>query len=243
MSSSSPSRRKVVIVDDQPLWSMGLSSLLEDASIDVVGEARTAEEALAIVDEHEPDLLVADARLNGGASGVACVREAIRRHPEIRAVVISAFDDAASIEEALASGADAFVSRKAEPDDVIAAIRQTFNHSVFLAGPSYHGGRRSGGPRLPGLTPRETEILGLIAEGYSNGKVAQTLWVTEQTVKFHLSNIYRKLGVANRTEATRWALEAHQRAGSPESHEPSDESSAPDGVDGSEDDKRPPSGP
>jgi DNA-binding NarL/FixJ family response regulator len=202
---SRSTRRTVVIVDDQPLWSLALSNLLNDASIDVVGAARTADEALAMVDEHEPDLLLADVRLTGGASGVACVSEAIRRHPEMRAVVISAFDDAASIEEALASGADAFVSKKADPDDVIAAIRQTFNHSVFHAGPSSTGRRRSdGSSRLPGLTARETEILDIVAEGYSNGKIARTLWVSEQTVKFHLRNIYRKLGVGNRTEATRW---------------------------------------
>ena len=60
--------------------------------------------------------------------------------------------------------------------------------------------------RLPGLTRREAEILDLVAEGYSNGRVAKLLWVTDQTVKFHLSNIYRKLGVTNRTEATHWAL-------------------------------------
>jgi DNA-binding NarL/FixJ family response regulator len=199
-------RRTAVILDDHPLWLIALRTLLEEASIEVVGTARTAEEALALVDEKRPSLLVTDLRLNGGGpSGAACVREAIKRHPGINGVVVSAYDDPRSVEEGLSSGAVAFVSKAADPDDVVSAIRQVFNHSIFLATSPAKGSRPSRqSDRLPGLTRREAEILELVAEGLSNVQIARALWVTEQTVKFHLSNIYRKLGVANRTHATNW---------------------------------------
>jgi DNA-binding NarL/FixJ family response regulator len=200
-------RRRVVILDDHPLWLNALAALLEEASIEVVAKVRTADEALASLSKTQADVLVADLHLNGGGSGAACVREALKRHPNVRAAVISAYDDASSVREALASGAGAFVSKAAHPDDVVSAVRQVFEHSIFLAGaPSPNGRSRRQSDRLPGLTPREAEILALVSEGYSNGQVAKALWITEQTVKFHLSNIYRKLGVANRTEASHWAL-------------------------------------
>jgi DNA-binding NarL/FixJ family response regulator len=115
------------------------------------------------------------------------------------------------VDAALAAGAVAYVVKTAHADDVAAAIRQSFEHSVYLA-----AGRPVASARPParraepsedtaGLTRRELEILRLVAEGHSNAHLARMLWVTEQTVKFHLSNIYRKLDVANRTEASRWA--------------------------------------
>ena len=100
--------------------------------------------------------------------------------------------------------------KTAQPADIRAGVRQAFRSSIFLPSP-----RRSASPPQPQpppattdgevLTRREVEILKLAAEGPSNAELARKLWVTEQTVKFHLSNIYRKLGVANRTEASRWA--------------------------------------
>lgn len=199
-------RRTAVILDDHPLWLDALESLLATASIEVVGKARTADEALASLHDAKADLLVSDLRLRGGVSGAACVREALNRHPHLKVVVISAYDDPSSVEEALSSGAAAFVCKSAHPEDLVSAVRQVFNHSFFLASgprPSRRPGRQS--DRLPGLTRREAEILELVSQGYSNGQVGKMLWVTEQTIKFHLSNIYRKLGVSNRTEATHWA--------------------------------------
>ena len=113
------------------------------------------------------------------------------------------------IDAALVAGVSAYVVKTAHPEDLASAVRQAFSHSVYLAG------RRNLAPAPvepkveaadePGLTRRELEILRLVAEGQSNAQLARMLWVNEQTVKFHLSNIYRKLDVANRTEASRWA--------------------------------------
>jgi DNA-binding NarL/FixJ family response regulator len=211
-------RRSGIILDDHPLWLEALEPLLGEVGIDVVARATTAEEALELIPQHKPDLFVADLHLKGGGmGGAACVREVVRRFPALNVIVLSGYDDPASVEEALSAGAAAFVSKSAVPEDLTSAVRQVFSHSVFLANQRPPRARRPSrqSDRLPGLTRREAEVLELVAQGYSNVQVANLLWVTEQTVKFHLSNIYRKLGVANRTEATHWALvhELGSRAG------------------------------
>jgi DNA-binding NarL/FixJ family response regulator len=197
--------RTAVLVDDQPVWLDALESILASAGISVVGKTVSAEEAIALLAETNAVLLVADLRLHAEFSGSDLIREAIARYPGLHAVIVSGYDDDLSIEEALASGAEAFVSKTAFADEIAVAVRQVFDRSFFLAPNA--GMRRNGhGAHRPGgLTRREGDILSLVAEGHSNSQVARMLWVTEQTVKFHLRNIYRKLGVANRTEAAHWA--------------------------------------
>jgi DNA-binding NarL/FixJ family response regulator len=124
--------------------------------------------------------------------------------------VLSTHHDSSRIDSAWAAGASAYVVKTAHPDDVASAVRQAFNHSVFIPGaaPAPTPTAVDAPVRVErpgGLTRRELEILKLVADGHSNAQLARMLWVTEQTVKFHLSNIYRKLDVANRTEASRWA--------------------------------------
>jgi DNA-binding NarL/FixJ family response regulator len=126
--------------------------------------------------------------------------------PELRLIVLSMHGEPETIDAAFASGATAYVVKTASPDDLASAVRQTFSHSVYLPGrPQAAAPPPKAVDAEPELTRRELEILRLVAEGHSNAQLAKMLWVTEQTVKFHLSNIYRKLGVANRTEASRWA--------------------------------------
>ena len=144
---------------------------------------------------------------NGGMDGLACLRRALERLPSLKAIVLSVHEDRTYIDAALRAGAVAYVVKTAHPDDVAAAIRQAFEHSIYFPGVSTAS--PSQGLTIEDeatkLTRREIEILQLVAEGYSNAQLAKMLWVTEQTVKFHLSNVYRKLDVANRTEASRWA--------------------------------------
>jgi DNA-binding NarL/FixJ family response regulator len=201
-------RRSGIILDNHPLWLEALEVLLVAVGVDVVARATTAEEALGLLAQHKPDLFVADLHRNGGLSGVACVEEVAHRFPTLKIVVLSGDDDPAAVEEAFSAGAAAFVSKSALPEDLGSAVRQVFTNSVFLANnhPSRAHRPRRQSERLSGLTQREAEVLELVAEGYPNARVAKMLWVTEQTVKFHLSNIYRKLSVANRTEAAHWAL-------------------------------------
>jgi DNA-binding NarL/FixJ family response regulator len=178
--------------------------------VHVVAKTTTANEALASVQLFRPDLLITDLGTNEGEhAGLACLREARESMPELRGVVLSLSDDTDEIDGALRSGASAYVLKTAHPDDLASAVRQAFAHSVYFApsAGSWNGQVHNGAESAARaeLTKREREILQLVAEGHSNAQLARMLWVTEQTVKFHLSNVYRKLNVANRTEAARWA--------------------------------------
>jgi DNA-binding NarL/FixJ family response regulator len=199
-----------VICDSHPMWLDAVEQVLRRIGIHVVGKTTSTTEALSMVEEHNPDLLITE--LEGPAGdlgGLALLERARAARPGVRSIVLSMHTDSQVIDAALASGASAYVVKTAHPEDLASAVRQAFSHSVYLAG------RRAVTPvpapqavsmdNDPDLTRRELEILRLVAEGHSNAQLARMLWVTEQTVKFHLSNIYRKLDVANRTEASRWA--------------------------------------
>ena len=195
-----------VIADPYPLWRDALAALLERLDLTVVGEAIDAAEAAALVEAHQPDLIVTDYTL-ATCNGTNLLQEARVTSPQSRCVVLSEKSNEGERDAAFAAGARAYCAKLAEPDDLAAAIRQLFSPSIYFADSQ---------PRSPQpvrahvnaklLTKREMEILRLTAEGHSNSELAKMLWVTEQTVKFHLSNIYRKLDVSNRTEASRWAL-------------------------------------
>ncbi len=213
--------RTAVLVDHHPLWLDAVSMVVGDLGLTVVGTATSGREGLALVTEHRPDVLVTGIQMpDGDLDGIELVRKGNEIVPGLRAIVLSVYDDAKHIDAALASGAVAYVIKTAHPDDLRSAIRQAFAHSVYLPGsrPAAAQAARVATEDLPDLTRRELEILQLVAEGHSNTQLAKMLWVTEQTVKFHLSNVYRKLDVANRTEASRWA-QLHGLLASPQKSE------------------------
>ena len=200
-----------VICDSQPMWIEAVEQVLRRIGIRVVGKATSTVEALSLVEEHGPDLLITelegDADDRGGLTLISRARAAV---PDMRSIVLSMRHEADVIDAAFAAGASAYVVKKAAPEDLASAVRQAFSHYIYLAGrpavaPIPVAARSSAVNGSRGLTRRELEILRLVAEGHSNAKVAEMLWLTEQTIKFHTSNIYRKLDVANRTEASRWA--------------------------------------
>jgi DNA-binding NarL/FixJ family response regulator len=205
----SPNAQTAVILDEHPLWLEAVEGVLHRIGIRVTGKATSPAQALTLVEEARPDVLVADLPQSSGAvDGATFLAKAQELVPHLRTVVLSAHTEPHHIDAALEAGAAAYVAKTTHPDDLASAVRQSFNHSVYLAG------ARAPGPAAPPvtfnegkarLTRREREILRLVAEGHSNAQLARMLWVTEQTVKFHLSNIYRKLDVSNRTEASRWA--------------------------------------
>jgi DNA-binding NarL/FixJ family response regulator len=206
--SISLDRRTAVLVDQHPLWLDTVSQVVGRMGVEVVAKATSSTSALALVEELRPDLLITGIKMSETEmDGITLIRQARERVGSLRTIVLSMYDDAQHVEAAFAAGAVAYVLKTAHPDDLTSAIRQAFEHSIYLAG----GVRPTPAPtttsldHAPGLTRRELEILQLVAEGHSNAELARMLWVTEQTVKFHLSNIYRKLNVANRTEASRWA--------------------------------------
>jgi len=203
--------RTAIVLDRHPLWAEAVEGVLRRVGVDIVGKTTTGGDALALVQRLRPDLLVTDIGAeDGDRAGLTCLREARQRIPELRAIVLSLSDDSNEIDSALQAGASAYVLKSAHPDDLASAVRQAFAHSVYFAPQAgswnentLHRGMESADRAE--LTKREREILQLVAEGYSNAQLARMLWVTEQTVKFHLSNVYRKLNVSNRTEAARWA--------------------------------------
>ena len=159
-----------------------------------------------MVEEHRPDVLVTDYGL-ATCNGTNLLREARVTSPESRCVVLTEKSDEGERDAAFAAGAWAYCAKLAEPDDLVAAIRQLFSPSIYFADSRPRPSQSVWAAEEPKvLTKRESEILRLTAEGHSNSELAKMLWVTEQTVKFHLSNIYRKLDVSNRTEASRWAM-------------------------------------
>jgi two-component system response regulator DevR len=204
----STERHTALLVDEHPLWLEAVARVLDRIDVTVVASTTSPENGLALLAEHAPELLVIG--LDGHESDVdalAFLRSARAQLPAVRAIVLSAYRDSQRIEAALQSGAVAYVVKTVEGEDLAYAMRQAFTHSVYVA-PTTAVAAQSwpgldGGPNL--VTRREAEILCLVAEGHSNAEVARMLWIAEQTVKFHLSNIYRKLNVSNRTEASRWA--------------------------------------
>lgn len=168
-----------------------------------MARTRSTAHVVELVRKLKPDLVVTETGDSPVGDYVRALREA---NPSTRVIVLTAEESTSTVEAALEAGAVAYVIKTALPDDFTVAVRQAFSHSVFL--PATNGKASAhvepAQPRHE-LTRREQEILILVAAGESNASVAKQLWVTEQTVKFHLSNIYRKLEVANRTEASRWA--------------------------------------
>jgi DNA-binding NarL/FixJ family response regulator len=201
--------RTAVLLDQHPLWLDGVEQVLARVGINVVGKTTSPSNALDLLDSEHPDLFVTSIELpDSDVDGLTCLRRARERVPGVKVIIVSAYQDAEHIDAALEAGAAAYVSKTAHPDDIASAIRQAFDHSVYFAGHRQPAPVVAAPPVVDsshGLTRRELEILQLVAEGRSNAQLAKLLWVTEQTVKFHLSNIYRKLDVANRTEASRWA--------------------------------------
>ncbi|MBA2460811.1 MAG: response regulator transcription factor [Actinobacteria bacterium] len=215
--------RTAVLLDRHPLWLDAVEAVLDRMGVGVVGKATAPEAALELVTELRPDVLVAEPQSKvGRISGVGCLAAARQAVPTLKMIALSNSAEPTDIDAAFAAGAVAYVLKTAHPDDVAAAIRQAFDHSIFLAVPyapptqdvpgvaaAAPTARGAAGADLSSLTKREYEILQLVAEGHSNGELARMLWVTEQTIKFHLSNIYRKLNVSNRTEASRWVQPAN----------------------------------
>jgi two-component system response regulator DevR len=200
--------RTAVILDQHPLWLDAVDQVLQPLALDVVAKTTSIAAALDAVATLRPALLLMDLDLDDPPrAGLECIRRARELAPGLDIVVLSGYSETEVVESAFAAGAIAFVVKTAQPDDLVAAVRQVFDHSIFLRSAFSPAPRTMLPPPHgePGLTRRELEILRLVSEGHSNAQVARTLWVTEQTVKFHLSNIYRKLHVGNRTEASRWA--------------------------------------
>ena len=196
-------KARVVLVDDHKLMIEALRAVLEsDGDFEIVAWTTEAVSAPNIVAELSPDIVVLDWMMPA-LDGITCMLRIRQRSPEVKVVMLSASDDDRVAELALNGGADAFVGKQIDPRDLPGVLRQVLNGKVTRTGSSGPAKERA---TASGLSERELDVLGALASGLSNQQIAQKLFVSEQTVKFHLSNIYRKLGARNRTEAVRIAV-------------------------------------
>jgi DNA-binding NarL/FixJ family response regulator len=207
---SSPDRAeiKVLLADDHPLIIAGIRRTIEHVEdMEVVGEAHSGEELLQLIERRGPDLVLMDLRMPG-VHGVEVIEHIRSSWPKIKTVVLSACDDRPTIDAALNAGASAYVLKSAHTVDIASVLRQASSGAVFHApaSPVPRAGADQG-PALPVLTDRERSILSAVASGLTTSAISRDLWISEHTIKFHLTNIYRKLGVANRAGAVRYALE------------------------------------
>ena len=197
---------KVLIADDHKLVLEGIRRALEnERDIEIVGEAYNGSQVLPLVGRTHPDLVILDVRMPQ-IDGLTCLAAIKKRYPNVKVVIMSVFDDPQHIETALKRGASGYVVKSVNPQDLPSALRQAFDGTVYHALGVVQE-ENSTAARAAGLTERELCILRAVARGLSNQAIGKELWVTEQTVKFHLTNIYRKLGVSNRTEAARHAYQ------------------------------------
>jgi DNA-binding NarL/FixJ family response regulator len=196
---------RVLVADDHQLMLEAVRLALgEQNDIVIVGEARRGGEVLPKIASTDPDVVLLDVRMPE-MDGLTCLDLIRKRFPLVKVVMLSGSEEPDIIEAALRRGASAFVTKQIDPRDLASAIRQAVEGTVFQA-----FGQSEEVPvsaaKEAGLTEKEITVLRAVAKGMSNKHIARELWVSEQTIKFHLTNIYRKLDVANRTEAVHYAV-------------------------------------
>ena len=203
-STSSLSRHRVAVVaDPYPISRAAVASLLRHSgALDDAQEAGSRQSALDLVRRLRVELLVTDVDLTGRGDGVHLCHQ-VKRLPRPPAVLVfTGAEDPAVVAACLAGGADGFVHRSASPERLVHAVETlAVGRPVwYLRGQPDDVAAERGQPRVPGMTAREQQVLGLLLGRYSNDEIAAELHLARQTVKNHVSNVLRKLGVANRRE-------------------------------------------
>jgi DNA-binding NarL/FixJ family response regulator len=207
---------RILIADDHPMFRRGLRALLQSLSgFEVVSEATTGQEAIALAAELQRDVVLMDLQMPEG-SGIVATREIVQANPDIHILVITLFEDDDSVFMALRAGARGYVLKDADDDEIVRAIRAVssgeaiFSPAVASRVLSFLTAPRLTAPKelFPSLTDRERQILGLLAHGDDNTKIAKQLSLSPKTVSNYVSNIFGKLQVADRAEAIVKAREA-----------------------------------
>jgi DNA-binding NarL/FixJ family response regulator len=196
----------VVLAEDHGLMRDAVKLVFDEAEdVDLVGEVGNGHDLLPLLARVEADVVLLDVQLPG-LDGLGCLEAVARHHPQVKVAMLSAVEDPQVIESAFRRGARAYILKSVNPFDLPATIRQIVDESVIhraLAAPDGSASPK----RVTGLSEKETAVLAELANGYTNKQIAARLWLSEQTVKFHLRNIYRKLGIKSRTEALRNAYQ------------------------------------
>lgn len=199
-----PQSQRVLLLDTQPVWLRAVESILQDAGFETFSTASEREALATLRRQRFAALMVG---VDGLTDWGRVLKSLHRSKATPKVVVVAADENPETVESALELGADAYVVRRAQPEDIPFVIRQVLSPEVYEVRPAFENetkGRGRNQQQPAGLTPREHEILRLVAQGRSNLEIAKALSITEPTVKGHLWRLYRKIGVANRTAAARW---------------------------------------
>jgi DNA-binding NarL/FixJ family response regulator len=194
---------RIVVVDDHPVFRKGLIALLRAEGHDVVAEASDGVEAVAVIAAELPDVVLMDLSMpmRDGFEATAHITAA---HPNIKVVVITLFNDEASVLQALEAGASGYVSKQADPDQITGAVDAVVRGAMWLgAGVARPALSPTMTGALPGLTPREAMIADMLSRGLTNPMIAERLCLSTKTVANYVSTVMLKLGAADRGEATR----------------------------------------
>ena len=212
MSTMATAPARVLIVDDQGLFRSGLARLLsEDPRVKVVGEAGDGQEAVAMALNLKPDVILMDLKMPG-VDGIDATRQLARELPETRVLILTTFDADVHVLEALRVGASGYVPKDATPAAIVSSIASVMAGERVMAGPIANRvlemltGTSTPKEYYDGLTPRELEILRLLAAGAANKEIAYKLEISEKTVRNHISKMYEKLHIYDRAHAVLYAV-------------------------------------
>ena len=202
---------RVIIADDHGVVRMGLRGLLTSAGLDVVGEAATGREALEQARALHPDVMLLDVRMPDmdGLQALAAIKAEL---PEISIVMLTVYANSEYLSRAIASGAAGYLLKDAEPEDIPRVVRAAAEGEMVIDPDLLHAIlahtpiEEHFSPAQVGLTQQELRVLKLIALGFNNDALAETLAVSKNTVKTHVRHIFEKLGVSDRTQAAVWAV-------------------------------------
>jgi DNA-binding NarL/FixJ family response regulator len=198
---------RVVLADDHRLLLEAVRATLEDdGDFEVVAAVESAAEVLQVLARDLPDLVVLDVGMPG-TDGFGCLQTIRDRYPDLKVAMLSGIEEPRVARRALRLGASAFVKKHVDPRDLAAVFRHAVEETVVSQPPGFHDGDDELEAIRTLLTASELAVLEALARGLVNKQIAADLKIAPQTVKFHLTNVYRKLGVANRTEAIRYAFE------------------------------------
>jgi len=214
---------KILVVDDHPLFRKGIIHMLQiQPDMKVVGEANDGLEALTLAKELMPDLILMDVQMPN-CDGLEATRLIMQEIPYVKIVMLTFSDDDRSLFEAIKSGARGYLLKNLEPDDLARMLRGVFRGEAPISRTTagrilreFRQQSRNDAPSAKDLSPREIELLKLVAAGSSNHEIAEALTITEHTVKNHLRNILDKLHLKNRVQAAVFAVKEGLANGTPD---------------------------